>query len=242
MTTMCQRTISKRVSGTPTLWGSVLLALWLALPAVAQKTVVIRLPGARDRVTFDPGRISEPDLRGWLQLSPHVSSANYYRVPETIDTCLKNDPGYQRCDEGASSATMLQNAEYNLSKIRRRIDSLDPAQYPVALSGVVSYFRKLQEYGEWERGQELKFLRTGAVSDLEGSFGGIDVRRDCPQALQSVREAKTPTGAYHVVQYRLANCINEFELKAIGPYPIDTWNGFLREYSVSEQYVEDDGD
>jgi hypothetical protein len=198
--------------------------------------------GDLDIVTYDPARVSEQDVRRWIQLSPDVSPSNFYQVPEEIEFCISAmDPGYEPCGKSADEIN-AHNAQHTLDRIGRRIKDLDPAHYPPDLREVVLYLRQIQRFWLWKETQRFAFWKTGDLRALESQFEGINPTVICGPVLDRIAAAQTHDEAVKFAHYDWWNCVWDEERKRIGEYPKAAWEKFLANHGISERYVEQDVD
>jgi hypothetical protein len=210
----------------------------LFMAPISEKTISFKLPGRVDNVTFDPARVSEADLRKWIQLSPEVSEMNFNRVPEGIEMC--RDTREKRCSTDKNSPEFAANARHNLQNIARRIKYLQTETFPEELRPVVTYFQRIQEFALWSETQRLKFLQTNEKSVLEEPFENIDPKRQCFAEIGLISSTRDPEKHWELVRTDWHNCV--LKASRIGEYPTAEWNTFLQKYGIREHVVETDND
>lgn len=215
-----------------------LLACAVALILNPQRTT-IRIPHVMgtDEITFDPSRVSPAEVRRWLRLSPVLGPDNGYLSLESIEQCVAHDPRYQGCGKEQESVN-LHNAQLNIEKIRQRIDELDdPAQYPVELSEVVSYIKRLQSFNLSRNTRLFEFEKGGDVFVLQSQFEGLDPKLSCGTVLDQIAHAKSHAEASQLARFDWANCVWFVEREKIGEYPKGAWEKFLSAYGIREHDV-----
>ena len=205
----------------------------------AQRTITLTTLDGHDRVTFDPVRTPESEVRRWIRFSPHVVNSNGYLIPESLGLCVVSDREYLDCGTRDWRAkNFVFNANVNLRRIRDRIKTLDEMSYPPELKAVVSYLKQIQETDLYFQSQLLAFIQSGQTSTLSGSFGGIDPASHC-----SAEIAKVAGLADKALAYRAGSdwfkCVNRTLRNKIGPYPVSAWNSFLMQHGIKEHVILD---
>lgn len=211
------------------------LSLSVSLTGAQRKVVVIKVPGTGDQdiVSYDPARVSEQEVRRWIQLSPKVSNSNFYGITQSVGDCGSQ---HEPCE---LNPTVV---ERTLDTVRKRIKDLDPGHYPADLREVVLYFRKIQRFGLWQETQRFAFWQTGDHHALESEFEGINPAVACGQVLDQIAAAQTRDAANKLVWQDWKNCIRDEERKQIGEYPKAAWESFLSNHGMREHYVEEGDD
>jgi hypothetical protein len=219
-----------------------LAVAFLAQGAPSQRTITLNGQTGHDRVTFNPVRTPEVEVRRWIRLSPQdVNVGGDYSVPESLEGCVKQeDPEYLDCGTRDWKAkNFVFNANVNLRRIRDRIKTLDESSYPPELKAVVSHFKRIQETQLFFESQRLAFIQNGQISGLSASFGGIDPGIQCSAEIAKVASATDKDRSYHAVKYDWGNCVIRAFRDKIGAYPVSAWNKFLIQYGIKERYVYD---
>jgi len=219
-----------------------LFALVLAIAgsnAPSQRTIEIGTLSGKYLVTFDAARISEKDVRRWINLAQNGPDFHYL-VPEPLELCDKMDPEYLDCRKrGWTAKNFTHNANVNLSRIRERIKTLDESSYPHELSPVVAYFKQIQEIQLFFESQRLLYIQEEQPARLAVSFGGIDARSRCSAQISAVSSAPDKDNAYKLARRDWSNCVNKALREKIGPYPETAWKEFLNHYGIRMKFVED---
>lgn len=220
-----------------------ILALTAAFAASpAKKTITIALPGAEDRITFDPGRISEKEIRRLVALSPEIGSFNGMLVPEWLELCNKQNPAYKSCGEKQDKATVIANGQTNLRFIKERIALLKKSDFPAELQPVVKYLLDVQQFFYWAESRRLRYLISGNVSSLLESYNGVQPSRDCALQIEKIQQASNSAEGFGLTRHEWSNCIITLHSQTLGPFPTQVWQDFLQHYDVQEEFVQDSGD
>ena len=220
-----------------------ILALTAAFAASpARKTITIALPGAEDRITFDPDRISEKEIRRLVALSPEVSSFNKMLVPERLELCNKQNPAYKCCGEKQDKTTVIENGETNLRFIKERIALLKKGDFPAELQPVVKYLLDVQQFFYWAESRRLQYLISGNVSSLRESYNGVQPSRDCAPQIEKIRQASNWAEGFGLTRHEWTNCIVTLHSQNSGTFPTQAWQNFLEHYDVQEEFLQDNGD
>ncbi|MDQ2839529.1 MAG: hypothetical protein M3Y72_00490 [Acidobacteriota bacterium] len=203
--------------------------------------ITIRLAEGHDQITFDPERISATELNRWIKLSPVLSSANGYLIPNSLVACNIQDPRYQGCGV-EQKVVNFHNAELNVQTTRDIIEDLEHSRYPGELRPVVSYLLEIQRYALWRDLNELSFARSGSISALQSSYETIEPGTSCADPINKVAAAESKEEAWRFASFDWQNCTWKLELEKIGPYPQNAWKAFLQQNGVTEQMFVDDPD
>lgn len=224
----------------------IFLAIFLSVAGLnsgSQRTITVPVPTGQDRITFDAQRISEEEVRRWMQLSPNISNFNGYLVPESLELCIEGHPEYRECGTRDWRAkNFIYNANVNLQKIRVRIRELNEASYPPELRSVVSYLKEIQEDELLFQSQLLKFFQDWQTEDLLASFDGIDPARQCSAEITRIHNAPDEQTEYKLAYFGWGNCVNRALRAKVGQYPEVAWKDFLHRYSIREEFIEEDVD
>lgn len=220
-----------------------LFALVLAIAATnaaSQRTIEIATLSGKFLVTFDAARISEQDVRRWMNLAQDGPDFHYL-APEWLELCEKMDPEYLECStRGLEAKNFVHNANVNLRRIRERIKRLDESSYPHELGPVVAYLKTIQETQLFFESQRLLYIQEGQPARLAASFGGIDARSRCSAEISAVASAADKDTAYKLATHNWHNCVNKALHEKIGPYPEMAWKGFLAHYAIRVKLIPDD--
>jgi hypothetical protein len=223
-----------------------LLAIFFGLAGQGHSrltTISLTVITGIDRISFDSEQISEKDLRRWINLSPIVSTSNGYLVPESLQLCVAARPEYKDCGTRDWTApNFIYNANVNLEKIRVRISDLDEKSYPQELQSVVSYLNAIQQNDLHFEGQLLKFVEDGRSEYLTEPFRGIDPAAQCATEITKIRAAQDQDTAYRLASRDWFRCVNAIFRRNIGNYPESIWKKFLRQRSIREELVDQDGE
>jgi hypothetical protein len=218
----------------------VLLTIIAAAMLSAMQTFTVSIPGGVDRVTFDPAKASEQDVRRWMQLSPELSPNNDYLVPESLELCTK-DPEYKPCGSHDWRAeNFVYNAKINLQRIQRRIQLLDDSAYPEDLGRVVTYLREVQRFWLWRETQRLRFYQTWDISKLEVPYGEIDPKHQCALVIEKIKAAGGPDAKYRLARHDWWNCVWDLQRVRLGTYPEKEWQEFLNRHAIREEFISND--
>jgi len=206
----------------------------------AQETTTLRFEAWPTiiEVTFNPAQVPLEDVRRWMQLANYISNENGYQVPFWLEECFKDDPRYVPC--GPDASLNINNAQLNLEKIRTVIANLDPKNFPVELSPVVSYLRRIQNFGLWRETQRLKFFQTGNLMYLETPFENLDPKTACKAVLDQLRNAADKEQASGLARHDWENCVWREEMKQIGQYPQQAWETFLTAHGIRERISQEE--
>lgn len=219
-----------------------LLAVFLSVAGLesgSQRTITLRVLCGRERITFDAKRISEKEVRRWMELSPNISNSNNYVVPEPLELCDEGLPEYRECGTRDWRAkNFIYNANVNLQKIRARIKELNEA-HPPELRSVVSYMKEIQEDNLFFESQLLKFFQDWQTENLLASFHGIDPEQQCRAEIARIRTAPDKQTAFKLAQFEWGKCVNSALRAKVGEYPEAAWKNFLHRYSIREKFIED---
>jgi len=219
-----------------------ILALTAAFAASpARKTITITLPGAEDRITFDPGRISEKEIRRLVALSPEIASFNGMLVPEWLELCDKQNPAYKSCGEKLDKATVIENGETNLRFIKERIALLKKGDFPAELQPVVKYLLDVQQFFYWAESRRLQYLISGNVSSLLESYNGVQPSQHCAPQIEKIQQASNWTEGVRLTRHEWTNCVITLHAQNSGTYPTQAWQDFLQHYDVQEECLQDNG-
>ncbi len=225
---------------------SMLLVVVLGLAGLdsgSQRTITLPVVTGQDRITFDANRLSEKDVRRWIQFSPHIADSNSYLVPESLELCIAAAPEYRECGTRDWRAkNFVYNASVNLQKIRERIKELNEAEYPPELHRLVSYVREIQEGVLFFDSQRLKFFQDWQADHLLASFDGIDPAQQCANEINGIRTSLDNQTSYKLATYKWGNCVNHALRTRVGEYPEAEWKNFLLRYSIHEKFIGDDVD
>ena len=200
----------------------------LVLVAAAQE-ITISVPLSTeevDEVTFNPTRVSAADVSRWIKLS---EEGPYDQADIGIGVFFAEPPS-----GSTKKQKEIHDAQVKLNKLRKRISDLGEGHYPVELSEVVSYLRRVQSFWVWLDNQKLAFLETGDVSVLQSPFDQIDPKSSCGAVLERIRNAKDQKEAWHLACFDWHNCVLKAGEKQIGPYPENAWHSFLAAYGIRE--------
>ncbi len=222
-----------------------LLAFFLSVAGLdsrSQRTITVRVYTGQDRITFDAKRISEKEVRRWMQLSPNILPVNYF-VPEPLELCIEGHPEYRECGTRDWRAkNFIYNANVNLQKVRARIKELNEPPHPPELRTVISYVKEIQEDYLFFQSQLLKFFQDWQTENLLPSFDGINPGQRCSAEIARIRNAPGKQTDYKLAHFGWWSCINSAVRAKVGEYPEAAWKDFLRRYSIREEFIEDDID
>lgn len=208
----------------------------------SKRTIIIPLPGAVDRVTYDGNGISEREIRRILALSPEVAPFNNLLVPEWLELCDPKDREYVTCDRNSlKGASFLHNAGINLRRIKARIATLKESEYPSDLGPVVRYLRSIQQFAYWKESQRLEYIQTGKLDLLKQAFNGIQPGQQCTAEIEKVQDAPNMPTALRRSRIEWGNCVWRIYSKEIGGYPVNVWQKFLRRHGAEEKVLQDNG-
>src|ERR1700745_1321991 len=182
-----------------------ILALTAAFAASpARKTITITLPGAEDRITFDPGRIPAKEIRRLTALSPEIGSFNGMLVPEWLELCDKQNPAYKSCGEKLDKATVIENGETNLRFIKERIALLKKGDFPAELQPVVKYLLDVQQFFYWAASRPLE------------SYNGVQPSQHCAPQIEKIQQASNWAEGFSLTGYEWIKCINNLHSQNLG--------------------------
>jgi len=190
-------------------------------------------------VTFNPDQVPTEDLRQWMEVADYISNENGYQVPLWLEQCFKEDPRYAPCGPDEASLN-INNAQLNLDKIRTVIANLESKRFPVELSPVVSYLRRIQTFALWRETQRLKFVQTGNLMYLESPFENIDPKTACKAVLDQLRNVADKEQASGLARHDWENCVWHERMKQIGQYPQKAWETFLAAHGIRERISQEE--
>jgi hypothetical protein len=219
-----------------------ILALTAAFAASpAKKTITIALPGAIDRVTFDPGRISEKEIRRLVALSPEIAPFNKMLVPEWLELCDQQNPAYKSCGEKLEKATLIENGRTNLRYIKERIALLKKGDFPAELQPVVKYLLDVQQFAYWAESRRLEYLISSNISSLLESYNGVQPSHHCAPQIKKIQQASNSAERFSLTGSEWTNCILKLHSQKLGTFPTQAWQDFLQHYDVQEEFVQENG-
>ncbi len=218
-------------------FGALLLLVLPSVTLPASRTISVPIENGTLQLTFDPSRISESTLRQWARISPY---SHEYIVPEWLELCVADREEYRPCGTRDWRAENFSyNAEVNLQKIRKRIEELDDAHYPVGLRDVVTYLRRMNEDTPFFQQQRLKFIQTWQPDVLASPYDGIQPAEVCSAEIALIRSTTDKQRAYDLAYKGWSHCINHVLRAKAGPYPVDGWKNALKRLSIQEEFIED---
>jgi hypothetical protein len=199
--------------------------------AVAQRRITIRVPLPHGEaiavVTFDATRLSQDDVRRWMELSEQ----GRYAAP-----VLGSDTD---CNRSMRQSDVNRLAA-DISQARQVVKDLDPNAYPPELSRVVMYLKRLQSFWLWRAEQGLAFWQNGKKPELQ--WDDIDTRESCGNTIASLGAAPDNEQACRIVFFDWQNCVNTKIQTQLGPYPKEDWKNFLETYRIEVKMLSTAGD
>lgn len=190
-----------------------MMALLVGIVAGVHGQTTIRVPLSEQIavITFDENRVSAEDVKRWIQLAENGG----YSGPII--------QFYSKCQQ-----VKAKKLEHDIEKTRRLVSELDPTKYPVELSDVVVYLRRLQSSWLWQAEQQLVFLKTGQLPATD--YDEVNLK-SC-----SIHPASNWSEACHRVFFDWHNCVNDAMLGQLGPYPKQQWESFLAAYGIQVRF------
>ena len=210
-----------------------------------------------DTVSFDPAKICEAQLRQLILFSPFIASyfnnlpardfsvgwsmqgdvvdKSFMALP--LELCIANDPAYSHCEEnGIDGPNFLRNAKVNLEKSRRGLKWLQNLDYPKQLQPVVKFLLDGLVFSLWIEETRFKYYSTWDENTLKEAHDGIDPAQLCPDIFRKLETANSKEEKYSTVRFDWANCMVKAINRKLGPYPISSWNAFLKAYDITEHF------
>jgi hypothetical protein len=216
------------------------LCLILLSPSLTDAaTMSIRAFEGKYILTFDPSRISRAQLKKLYELSPQL----YWRLalPPDLHLCVKGDREYLPCGtRNLADPNFLANAEVNLRKGHRILQSLENLPFPPELAPVVEYVKRSAAFVVCLQKSQLAFYTTWDPTALLAVCNGINPAAECPSILDRMNSLDSKWDKYNQAGYALHNCINGAFRKRLGEYPIDAWQRFLAAYGIKETFLDDE--
>jgi len=197
------------------------LILFSAFASAQQTTIRVPLGGGETvaELTFDQGRVSATDAKRWIQLFPQEGIYN-------------QAVGWAINCTGESARSEISHLKSDKERNERLVKELDPSNYPVELSQVVTYLRRLQSFWLWQGSQELDFLANANTHALGEPFDGVNPKPDCKESLDKIASARNREEACEFVHNDWHNCVNRIGLQRLGAYPNPVWQRFLDDNGI----------
>jgi hypothetical protein len=218
------------------------LCLILLSPALAgAATMSIRTLEGKYTLTFDPSHISKSRLKKLYGLSPQL----YWQlaIPPALQVCVKGDREYLPCGtRDLADPNFLKNAETNLRKGHRILQSLGNSRLPTELDPVVGYVKRSGGFFVCLQERQLAFYRTWDPAALLAVCDGISTSVECPSIIDRANNSGSKRDKYDEADRALRNCMNEAFQKRLGEYPLEAWQRFLAAYGIKEAFIEDEVD
>jgi len=210
-----------------------------AATACRAQTVTLTKRGEDNySVTFDTRKISEADMKGLLAFAPYPGYED--TLPPNLEDCDSADARYYPCgSRGLDDRNFFRNAEVNLEIGRQQVESLEGLAYPSELEPAVTYRTRLLSFFVWLQQTRLNFYRSGNADDLKTKYEDLDAAKECAAAVDKIEAAQSAREKYPLASFDWHNCMNEAFQKKLGPYPIDSWKAFLKDYGITDRLWSD---
>lgn len=189
------------------------------------------------KMTFDPERIPESEVRALVYISPYFE-ADEFSVPLWLEVCIRGDPHYFECGScDLGDPNFFKNARVNLDIDRERLNFLDVVKHPKELDPVIDYEKRALSFALWLQQTRYDFLQSWKTEVLARKYQGFDPSSACADQIARIEQATSPQAKYQLATYGWDNCAINF-WAPFRKYPLDAWKRFLKRYGIKEEYIE----
>ena len=218
--------------------GALLLLLLSPAATAAGRTLVFTTLYGEYRLTFDDARMTEPELRALVVLSPHLAGWTSLAVAPRLERCMAGEPVYLECARASDSPRFLWNARVNLDAGAATLRGLGALRAPAQLEPVLAWLRRSLAFSLWLEETKLDFYRSRDAAVLARRYENAEPALGCAIAVAAVRRAPSRQEQDDLVALDWHNCVNALGRRDIGEYPLPAWQRFLGAWSISERLVE----
>jgi hypothetical protein len=146
-----------------------------------------------------------------------LADGGYYATPVgVVPNCKDTD------------MSLLKDA---IDKNRRLVGDLDTNKFPVELSEVVMYLKRMQSFWLWQAEQQLAFRQGG---DIPEEYDGIELQA-CDTVADTARSAEDKAESCRVFTHDWQGCVSRTVQPQLGSYPKQQWKAFLDAYGIRER-------
>jgi hypothetical protein len=194
------------------------------------------------KLSFDPSRISEEEVKAVAFLDPRVSGEE--SISPNLERCHNPDPRYFCCGSGdLHYPHFFENALANLKIAANRLARLDSVSYPKELEPVVQHERKSLSFSRWLEQTRYDFYQTWDTEVLKRKYDGLDPSVHCASEIAEIERTGSNDERFKLAQNEWRSCVLSASFKLFGSYPgggypRDAWKRFLEAYGIKEELVE----
>lgn len=207
-------------------------------------------------LTFDDGRISEPEMRRIACLSPYTWTfcgpfqigvdSNTKEGKEVIDkvfmappleVCIERPGAPCRRDPTIPDTAFLKNAAANLRQGDQQVETLRKEHVPEVLETVKAYLLSSLERSLEKQKARYEFLESGNLKPMRQLLcGACGCRAEQERLLEQLGATPDPRTRLKLAWYDWQNTLLACERARHPPaYPMEAWQRFIKEFGITER-------